>query len=110
MVQTGSVARNSLKSYTSPIYNIEGSAEDRLRCPEQLEVLNFANLYYNIYKHLSQKRAYTELRQTVVCVRATFLIFYGMCMEEHTWEARQPHINGNVAQGCDLSFTYSTVM
>ena len=23
-----------------------GSAEDRLRCPEQFDVLNFANLYY----------------------------------------------------------------
>ena len=28
----------------------------------------------------------------------TFLTFYGICMEEHTWEARLPHINGNVVR------------
>ena len=27
---------------------------------------------------------------------ATFPIFYGICMQEHTYEAKLPHINGNV--------------
>ena len=29
---------------------------------------------------------------------ATFPIFYGICMEEHTCEARLPHVNGNVVR------------
>ena len=53
----------------------------------------------------------SPLSRITLSMWATFPIFYGICMEEHTCEARLPHTSGNVvrkrkhlyAQGCDLS-------
>ena len=34
---------------------------------------------------------------------ATFPIFYGICMKEHTCEAKLPHINGKVVRNREIS-------
>ena len=38
-------------------------------------------------------------------IRPTFSTFDGICMEEHTYEARLTHINGNVVRNSEMSET-----
>ena len=44
-----------------------------------------------------------DMACTASSVWATFSTFYGICMEEHTCEARLPHINGKVVRKGEIS-------